>query len=375
LRRLLPLPLLVAFALLLSACTPAAAPGKPADQPAPAAPTPLAVASPGGSPNAASQIGATPASKTFSVGVYQLVSHPALDASRQGAIQALADAGFKEGDNIKYDVQNGQGDIATMTSIAQRFRDSNVDLIIAISTPALQAALNVTKDSQKPVIVFDSVTDPYSAAKDLITSASDKPPHVTGIQAMPPVNDAMALARNVVPDAKRFGMIWTPAEANSTVATSLARDAAKELGVELIEQTVAKSDEVLQAAQSLVSKNIDLFFVSTDSTVVAALESLVKVATENKKPLFGNDPDSASRGAVAALGIDYFDQGYDSGAMAAQILKGEKSAKDIPIRQSKKAILAVNLAAAQQQGITLSDDLVKQAQQRYGEIVPARPKP
>ena len=369
--RLLSLPVLVAFALLLGACTPGAAPARPTDAPAedPAAESPGAAAAPAASPSA------SPAARTFSVGVYQFVSHPALDAARKGAIQALTDAGFREGENIKYDLQNGQGDIASMTSIAQRFRDSKVDLIVAISTPALQAALNVTKDSQKPLIVFDAVADPYSAARDSIKSANDKPAHVTGIQAMPPVKEAMALAQQVVPSARRFGIIWTPDETNSTVATGLARDAAKDLGVELVEQTVARSDEVPRAAQSLISKNVDLFFVSTDNTVVAALESLVQIATENGKPLFGNDPDSVSRGAVAALGIDYFDQGYDSGAMAARILTGEASAQDIPIAQSKKGLLAVNLAAARQQGITLSDNLVQQAQQRYEEVVPARPKP
>jgi putative ABC transport system substrate-binding protein len=174
--------------------------------------------------------------------------------------------------------------------------------------------------------------------------------------------------------AKRIGMIWTPAEANSAVATELARQAARELNVELVEQTIASADEVLQAAQSLLTRNVDLFFVSTDSTVVSALESVVKVANDNKKPLFGNDPDSAARGAVAALGIDYFDQGYDSGVMAALILKGEKSAREIPITPSKKGFLAVNTQAARLQGVTLSDELLQQAAQKYDEIAPAKPK-
>ena len=203
-----------------------------------------------------------------------------------------------------------------MTSIAQRFRDSNVDLIISISTPALQAALNVTKDSQKPVIVFDSVTDPYSAAKDVIKSATDKPPHVTGIQAMPPVKDAMTLAQKAVPGAKRFGIIWTPAEANSAVATGLARDAAKDLGVGDRADRHQVGRGAAGGPESRHEERRSLLRFDRQHRGLA-LESLVKVATENKKPPSGTtliQPPRRGRGP----GHRYFDQGYDSGAMAAR---------------------------------------------------------
>jgi putative ABC transport system substrate-binding protein len=363
--------LLVGVACAPAAPTPTTAPPKateaPAAKPA-AAPTAPAAAAPA---QAAKPV---PADKVFNVGVFQFVTHPALDDARKGAIQALTDAGFKEGENIKYDVQNGQRDMATVTSIAQRFRDQNVDLMIAVGTQPLQGATSVTKDSLRPVVVFNTVTDPYAAAKDVIRTAEDRPDNVTGLQALPPVKEAMQLVQAAVPGARKFGIIWTPAEANSVVATGLAREAATELNIELIEQTVSSADEVLQASQSLLTKNIDVFFVSTDSTVVSALESVVKVANENKKPLFGNDPASASRGAVAALGIDYYDQGYESGQMAAQILKGEKLAKDVPIEKSKKSHLAINLQAAQLQGVTLTEDILKQAKEKFETIVPAKPK-
>src|SRR5215207_1783683 len=167
---------------------------------------------------------AAPASKTVTVGVFQFVTHPALDAAREGATKALADAGFVEGQNIKFDVQNAQANLPTATTIAQRFRDQNVDLVIAVGTQPYQAALNVFKDTNTP-IVFNTVTDPYAAAKDVVKSPTDKPATVTGVQALPPVKDAMQLTQKVVPNAKRFGIIWTPAEANSEVATRLARDA------------------------------------------------------------------------------------------------------------------------------------------------------
>ncbi len=310
--------------------------------------------------------------RTVSVGMFQFVTHPALDAARDGARKALEDAGFKEGQNIRFDAQNAQANLPTVTSIAQRFRDQNVDLVIAVGTQPYQAALNVFKDTTTP-IVFNTVTEPYVAARDVVKSPTDKPANVTGVQALPPVKDALQLAQRAVPSARRFGIIWTPAEANSEVATRLAREAAAELGIELQEATVTSADEVLPGAQSLVARNVDVFFISTDSTVVSALESVVKVANENRKPLFANDPASSPRGAVAALGIDYADQGYESGQMAARILKGEKTAADIAIEKSKKGFLAVNTRAAELQGVTLPADILAQAAQKYTEIAPPKP--
>ncbi len=403
-----PAALLVASSLLLAACTPAApaspttAPAKPAEATSSAAASP-AIASPGaaaspaaqpvGSPSpspspaakpagqapAASPVAAAgapsniaPAGRQFSIGSYQFVSHPALDDTRKGAIRALAEYGFVEGQNLRIDVQNAQADMSTVTSIAQRFKDANHDLVIAIGTPPLQAGLTVSRDDNKPTIVFSAVADPYLAARDVIKSPTDKPPHVTGTQALPPVEEAMRLIQQIVPSARKFGMIWNPAEVNSEVATRLAREVSPRLGVELIEQTVSKPDEVLQAAQSLLTREIDVFFISTDSTVVSALEALVKVANDNRKPLFGNDPLSAGRGASAALGIDYEQQGYDSGVQAAQILSGRTTAQNLPIENAKSVFLAINTRAASDQGVTFPPEVMQQVRQTYNEIIPAK---
>ncbi len=340
------------------------APPLASPSPSPAASPAVAAASPSPSPRAA--IGPIPAGKTFTVGIVQLVSHPALDASREGAIKALTDAGFIEGQNVRYDIQNGQGEIAAMTTIAQKFRDQNVDVIIAISTPALQAAVNVTKDSLRPPIVFNSVTDPYAA--QAATSPTNKPANVTGIQALPPVEAGMRVMLEVVPNAKRVGIIYNPAEANSVVATGLARDAAKTLNIELLEATVSRSDEVLQAAQSLLARNIDAYFISTDSTVVTGLEAIVKVAQENRKPLFGNDPASARRGAVTALGLDYYGQGYQSGELAARILTGTPPSQ-LPIEKANVDFLAINLKAAETEGVQIPAALQQRAKEIYTEIM------
>ena len=357
-----------------AAASPAASPAagaSPAASPA-ASPSPAAAATGAWPPARGSVVGQAPAGKSFNLAIIQFVSHPALDAARKGTIEALADNGFKEGTNLKVDYQNGQGDVGTVNSIAQRFKDANPDLVVAIATPPFQAMMNVAKGDGKPPIVFNSIVDPFAASGNIVKTPTDKPLFVTGLQALPPVEDAMRMAQKCVPTAKKFGIIWNPTEANSVVVTGVARDSAPKLGVELIEQTISKSDEALQAAQALITKGIDLFFISTDSTVVAAFEAVVKVANDNKKPLFANDPSSAARGASAALGIDYEQVGYESGQMAAMFLSG-KPMSEIKVEKASLGLLAINTKAASEQGVTFPADVMKDVKQTYNEI--AAPKP
>jgi putative ABC transport system substrate-binding protein len=312
-------------------------------------------------PPRGSVIAHAPSGKTWSVGLIQFASYLALNSAHDGAVQALLDNGFDGTANVRLDDQNAQGDIGTLNSIAQRFKDMNHDLVIALATPAYQAMLNVTKTDGKPPFVFNCIVDPYAAAKDIVKSPTEKPFNVTGLQSMPPVEDAMRLAQRCVPAANRVGIIWNPSEANSVVVTGIARETAPRFGFELVDQTVANSGEVLQAAQSLVTKGIDLFFVSADSTVVTSLEAIVQVANDNRKPLFSNDPFAAQRGASAALGVDYEQVGYESGQMAAMILSGHHKTSDLPIRLQSAGVLSINPGAAKSQGVSFPDDVVKAA--------------
>jgi putative ABC transport system substrate-binding protein len=151
------------------------------------------------------------------------------------------------------------------------------------------------------------------------------------------------------------------------VATGIAKEVAAELGIELLEANVSDSSEIQTAAEALVAQGIDAFFISTDSTVVSGFEALAKVANENQIPLFANDPASAPRGAVAAVGVDYFQDGYDSGVIAAQILKGEATPADFTIEPQAATILAINYEAATAQGVEFSADIEARAAEKIGE--------
>lgn len=297
--------------------------------------------------------------ETFVVGMMKIVSHPALDAEQQGVKDALAEAGFVDGENLTILEANAEGDIATLTTIAQSFVDEGVDLIVTTSTPALQAAFNATQDLEGPPIVFNAVTDPYAAG--IAAAPDDHPSWVIGIQALAPIEDALALIPQLLPEAQTIGYIYNPAEANSVVNTEIAEPAAEELGLTMEIATISNSSEVQTAAEALVARGIDVFFVSTDSTVVSGLEALIKVANDNDIPFIANDTDSAQRGAAVALGLDYYQDGLDTGALAVGILSGELDIAATSIERQRAGSLSVNLPAAADQGVEIPQEILDQA--------------
>jgi len=296
--------------------------------------------------------------KIFKIGITQIVSHPALDGDQKGFENALAEAGFKEGGNITYDRQNAQGDMANAQTIAQKFLDAKVNLVHSIATPTSQAAVKTIKNIP---IVFSSVTDPVDAGLVPKTSppGTKSGTNVTGVSDRWPVYLQFEMYSKFVPKAKKWGTIYNAGDANSLVHIKEMREAAKKMGVELIEATISTSAEAMQAAQFLAGK-VQAVNITSDNTAVSAFEAIVKVCNEKKIPLFAGDVGSVPRGAIAAYGLDYFLIGHSAGKKAAQILKGEKPG-DIPWGQAEKFSLVVNEKAAKAQGVIFPPDLLKNA--------------
>jgi putative ABC transport system substrate-binding protein len=298
------------------------------------------------------------AKKVYRIGVTQIVSHPALDNAAKGFELALAEAGFKEGEQIVYDRQNAQGDMSNAQAIAQKFLNAGMDLIHSIATPTSQAAVKTIRNIP---IVFSAVTDPVDAG---LVPRSSRPgtgsgTNVTGVSDRWPIQLQLEMYTRFVPRAKKWGTIYSAGEANSLILIKEMREAAKKLGLELVEGSVANTAEVLQAAQSLAGK-VQAFNITSDNTAVSAFEAIVKVGNEKKIPVFAGDVDSAARGAVAAYGLDYFLHGYSAGQKAVRILKGEK-AGDVPWGLGERFQLVVNQKAAKAQGVVIPADLLKMA--------------
>ncbi len=298
------------------------------------------------------------AKKMIRIGTTQIVSHPALDADEKGFEKALADGGFKEGVNVTYDRQNAQGDMANAHTIAQKFLDAKVDMVHSIATPTSQAVVKVIRNIP---VIFSSVTDPVDAGLVPKGSAPGKKSgtNVTGVSDRWPVALQFEMYTKFVPKVKKWGTIYNAGDANSLVHIKEMREAAKKLGVELIEATISTSAETLQAAQSLAGR-VGAINITSDNTAVSAFEAIVKVCNEKKIPLFAGDVDSVPRGAIAAYGLDYFLIGYSAGKKAVQVLKGKKPG-DIPWGPAENFSLVISEKAAKEQGVTIPPDLLKKA--------------
>jgi putative ABC transport system substrate-binding protein len=289
-----------------------------------------------------------------SVAITQIVEHPALDACRKGVQDALADAGFVTGKTLKWQYESAQGNMATAVQIARKFTGDTPDVIVAIATPSAQAAVAATKTLP---IVFSAVTDPVSAK--LVSNWERPGANVTGTSDMAPVDKHLAMIKRLAPGVRRLGFLYNPGEVNSVSSLEAVRKAAPAAGIEVLEGAAPKSSEVLAAARSLIGK-VDAFYVPTDNTVVSAFEAVVKVGIDAKIPVFAGDTDSVERGAVAALGFNYYEVGRQTGEMVVRILKGEKPG-DIPVSGVRKMDLWLNLASAAKMGVSVPDAMVGEA--------------
>lgn len=289
-----------------------------------------------------------------SVAVTAIVEHPALDAIRDGVKDELKAEGFETGKNLKWEYQSAQGNTGTAAQIARKFVGDKPDVIVAIATPSAQALVASTKTIP---IVYSGVTDPIAAqlVKDWKASGGN----VTGVSDLLELEKQVDLIKRIIPGVKRVGMVYNPGEANSAVVVKSLKELLSKSGISLVEAAAPRTVDVGSAAKSLIGK-VDVIYTNTDNNVVSAYESLVKVGNDAKIPLIASDTDSVKRGAIAALGVNYYDLGRQTGKVVARILKGEKPG-DIASATSSKLELFVNTTAAQKQGVTLSADLIKSA--------------
>ncbi len=288
------------------------------------------------------------------VAVTAIVEHPALDAVRDGVKEALVEAGYKDGENLKFMYESAQGNPGTAAQIARQFVGEEPSVIVPISTPSAQAVVSATRDIP---VVFTAVSDPVGA--QLVKDMAKPGRNVTGLSDMSPVAEHIKLIQEISPNAKSIGFLYNTAETNSVSILAALKEEAAKTGMTVIESVATKSAEVQGAARGLVGR-ADVFYIPTDNTIVSAFEAAVGVAEEAKIPLYAADTGSVDRGAVAALGFNYFDVGKQTGAIVARILKGEAPG-DIPVTVAAGTDLVINKGAATRMGVTLPEAIVSRA--------------
>jgi len=293
--------------------------------------------------------------QSYNIGISQFVTHPSLDAARKGFEEGLEEAGL----DVTLYVQNAQADQATANTIAGTFASSKPDLILAIATPSAQTVAQAISDIP---VLFTAVTDPVSAK--LVNSLEAPGANVTGTSDANPVLEQLTLLKDLDPEAKRVGVVYSSGEVNSQVQVEWAKEAAAELGLEIVEATVSNSSEVQQAANSL---DVDAFYVPTDNAVVSALESLIGVAQDRKVPVIAAEGDSVERGAVATYGLNYEKLGAQTAEMAVRILTEDADPATMPVETQTELELYVNPAAAEAMGVEIPQSMLDEADHTVGK--------
>ena len=314
--------------------------------------------------NTGSSSGSSEGEEMYTIGISQFAEHGSLDTCREGFIQGLEEEGLVEGENLEIKVNNADSDTGTAAQIADTFVADKVDLICAIATPSAQAAYNSARNTDIPV-VYTAVTNPEEA--QLADDQGMPVGAVTGTSDQLPVEAQLAMIREILPDAKTIGILYTTSEANSAYSITQYEKYAEEYGFTLETAGVTNTSEVSMAAASLLDK-VDCLTNLTDNTVVSALPTVLDQANEKNIPVFGSEIEQVKLGCLAAEGLDYVNLGIETGKMAAQILKGEAKAEDMKYELLTDSSLYINQAVADNLGITIPDDMTERAEETFTEI-------
>lgn len=284
--------------------------------------------------------------KKYTVGVCQLVVHEALDAATLGFSDALKDA---LGDNVTIVTQYAAGDPANCSVICGQFVGDEVDLIMANATPALQAAQSATNTIP---ILGTSITD-YGDALGIPDFDGTTHTNISGTSDRVLESEQVKILHELFPDAKKVGILYCSSEANSKVQAEAFRYAAEALGYEVSDYKFADSNDVAQVAQSACDE-CDVLYIPTDNTAASNAELINNVALNAKTPIVAGEEGICRACGVATLTISYYELGYVTGQMAAEVLAGGSDISSMPIAYAPFA-RKYNPALCEQYGLAVSD--------------------
>lgn len=294
------------------------------------------------------------------VAISTIVEVPALVDTKTGILEGLAEKGFVEGETITVDYQNANGNMPTQQQIAKKFVGENPDIIIPITTPTAQAVIAATSDIP---IVFTSVTDPLKAK---LVERFEKPGgNVTGVSDAAPIKQQIDLMAELIPGMKTIGFVYNPGLDNAVAALENLKEQAGARGIEVVASAAPTTNEVVIATRKLIG-NVDAIYIPNDTTVVSALESIVKIGEDVDLPVFTGETSSVARGVVASVGINYLELGRITGHMAARILNGEDPGEmDVVVGYEALSDfdIAINTKAAAEMGVEVPESVLERASQ------------
>lgn len=301
---------------------------------------------------------------SYTIGISQFAEHGSLDNCREGFIQGLAEEGIVEGENLTIEEGNAASDAGTARQISDGFVSDSVDLVCAIATSSAEAAYVSAMNTGIPV-VYTAVTDPLAAK--LADEDGTPVGNVTGTSDELPIKEQLEMIRAILPDAEKIGIMYTTSEVNSVSALETYKELAGDYGFTIVESGVTQTADISLAADNLLSE-VDCLTNLTDNTVVNSLATILDKANEQNIPVFGSEIEQVRKGCLAAEGLDYIELGKQTGRMAAKILKGEAEASEMNFETISEPGFYVNLAVAEQFGITIDEELLSTAVESFDSI-------
>lgn len=308
-----------------------------------------------GSKGAETETTKTEGEKQYTIGIAQFAVHGSLDNCREGFLKGLESQGIKEGENLTVLYENANADGGTGSQIINNFTSKKVDMVCAIATPMAQAAFAGTKGTDIPVI-YTAVTDPVAA--QLATEDKKALGNATGTSDKLPVEEQLKMIRELLPEAKKIGIMYSTSEVNSVAAIEEYKSLAGNYDFEIVESGISSTADIPLAADDLLKK-VDCINNLTDNTVVSSLPIILDKAKKVKIPVFGSEIEQVKIGCVGAMGLDYVALGEQTGKMAAKVLKGEMKASDMPFEVIEHAELYVNREVIEEQGMEAIQEIVK----------------
>lgn len=292
--------------------------------------------------------------ETVKIGLVQLVEHTSLDQIRESIIAQLEEDGYVDGENIVIDYKNAQNEQSNLKTICQGFVADDVDIIVAITTPATQVAMGETDEIP---IVFSAVTDPVAAE---VVADMEKPGgNVTGTSDVISVDKIMGLAREITPGFKTIGALYNSSETNSVSAIEALKEYAEANDLKVEESAITSANEIQPAAQNL-AKKCDIVFSPTDNTVASAIATANQVFTEAKVPFYVGADSMVKDGAFATYGVDYEYLGQETAKMIIEIINGADPA-EMPVRTMDEMAIYINSQTAESMGLKIPDDIMEKA--------------
>ncbi len=289
------------------------------------------------------------------IGIIQLADFPALESSREGFVAALAEAGYKEGENINIEFQNAQNYSDNLDIIAQKFVTDRKDIVFAISTPAAQTMAEETKDIP---IIFAAVTDPVKSG--LVTTNEAPGGNLSGVSDLTPVKEQIDLLKKLLPDAHKVSILYCSGEDNSRIQAETAKSAAEAAGLSTDIKTASTENDIKAVVQSVVGA-CDAIYIPTDNLFSSNMSAVKEITDPADIPVIVGEGGMVENGGLASVTIDYNELGRLAGNMAAQVIEGA-DISSMPVGYTNNKKLIINDDEVSKLGITVPEDIASTAE-------------